>query len=152
MTALELLDPHARWAALALVRLMKDGAGSESADDQAAMRGLEVALGFPDAITGGAASFPDDLALNRLGPRDRLLAFAACAWMMFADGISERRESDFLDGLADELQIAPRAARFLVAHARWVRSEYELPPHREADLLLTECARRVAALEARAAA
>lgn len=147
MTAVDLLDPLARHALVRVVRMMVDSDPLAGAEEHLCLRGLRVALG--DVID---QPFPEDVALSSLAPRDRMLAFAACAWMMFADGIQERRESDFLAWLADQLRIAEPTARFLIAHARWVRTEHELAPHREADLLLVECARRIAALEAQAAA
>lgn len=152
MNAVDLLDPHARHALVHVVRMMVESDPRAGADERVSLRGLQVALG--DVLD---QPFPEDVALYRegggaLSPRDRMLAFAACAWIMFADGILERRESEFLRWLADQLRIAEPTARFLIAHARWVRTEHELAPHREADLLLVECARRIAALEAQAAA
>jgi uncharacterized tellurite resistance protein B-like protein len=151
MPALDALDPDARGAVLAIAACMAGADGWVSEEEKGALRGLAVALGEGAAPEATDVAL-DALDLDHLGPKDRMLAYAAAAWMMLADGIRARSESELLARVGRRLGIARSTAHFLAAHAHWVRADTDLPWHREADLLLTEAARRILMIEARRAA
>ena len=151
MPALDALDPEAKRALLAIAACMAGADGVVSEEEESALHGLAIALGETEVPEPAAAGF-DGLDLAALGPQERMLAYVAAAWMMLADGIRVRSESELLLRVGKRLRIAPTTAHFLTAHAHWVRADTDLPWHREADLLLTEAARRILSIEARRAA
>lgn len=151
MPALDALDPEAKRAVMAIAACMASADGWVSEEEEGALRGLAIALGESEAPDDAEVTL-DRIELAHLGPQDRMLAYAAAAWMMLADGIRARSESEMLVRVQKRLLLAPSTARFLAAHAHWVRADTDLPWHREADLLLSEAARRILTIEARRAA
>lgn len=147
MTALLTLDPAARRSVLALLGCMAGADGDVSEEESEALAGAAMALGVTD---GSILTVPtlDEIDFEGMDRQARLLAYAGAVWMMLADGLTLRRESSLLSHLAERLRVGPDMARFLGSFARWVRTETELPWHREADLLFTEAARRLARVEA----
>ena len=147
MTALMTLEPDARRSVLGLLACMAGADGDVSDEEREALRGAELALGLPE---GSCLTVPtlDEIPLSHLDRKSRLLAYAGAVWMMLADGLTLRGESSLLADLAERLHVGPDMARFLGSFARWVRTETDLPWHREAELLFTEAARRLARLEA----
>jgi uncharacterized tellurite resistance protein B-like protein len=150
MAAIDALAPRARGALLELLACMAGADGEIGDEERAALRGAAVALGCHDAPGWPSVPALHEVDLSPLDGRARLLAYAAAAWMMLADGIRWRRESDALEALRERLSLPTSSARFLERHARWVRtSTGDLPAHRELDLLLIEAARRLTLVEAR---
>lgn len=143
MAAMDVLGTGARHALIEVLDSIVSADGEVSDVEAAALRGAAVALGQPD----GSQAIP--LAL--LTAREVMLVYCAAAWIALADGLLLRAESRALEALREELRLDPETARMLAAHARWVRTSTERPWHRELDLLLTELARRLDKLEARAA-
>ena len=139
MTSLDILSPEARRAIFALMWRMARADGLLARDELAALAGARLAFG----LLGDRAPPPLELVPDRLSTRERLLAYAAVAWLALADGIQARAETRLLEELRARFALGRETAAFLEGHARWVRSSTELPWHRELDFLLTEAARRV---------
>lgn len=148
MPAIDTMDLSARRTLLELLACMAGADGHLCSEERHALRGAEVALGS-ESIAWPTTPRLSEIPVRHLDLRSRMLAYAAVVWMMLADGIRMRRESDLLEALRVRLSLPPSAARFLERHARWVRtSTGDLPPHREFDLLLDEAARRLSLVEA----
>ncbi len=150
MGAIDVLGPDARRTLLGVLACVVRADGTIGEDERAAFRGACIALGLPDEPLAGIIL--DALDLERVSRRDAMLIYCAAYWMALADAVRLREESRFLARLAQRLNIESDTARFLAAHARWVRTSTELAWHREFDLLLHEAALRLARLEAAAAA
>jgi hypothetical protein len=119
-------------------------------EERAAFRGACVALGVPDR-TLSPLDF-GSVPLAHLNRREAMLTYCAGAWIVLADAVRWRSESNGLEELRRRLRLDLRTARMLEAHARWVRVSTDLPWHREFDRLLTEAAKRLDQLEAHTAA
>ncbi|MBZ0121694.1 MAG: TerB family tellurite resistance protein [Sandaracinaceae bacterium] len=152
MPALLTLTPAARRTFLRILAAVAAADGEVSPEEQSALRGAQIALGLTDEPLPARPRL-DQLDTAILSPRERMLVMTAAVWMALADGIRRRTESELLARLRDRLGLDPEDARFMAAHARWVRTSTDLPWHRELDVLLTEAAKRITQMErARAAA
>jgi hypothetical protein len=150
MPAIDALDPRARTTLLEVLACIARADGSVSEEERAAYRGAAIAVGASDA--GSLPEVGADLgsiSTSHLAPRDARLTYCAAAWMVLADALVLRGESRSLAALSEILAIDPETARFLSAHARWVRTSTELPWHREIDLLISEAARRLDKIDRR---
>lgn len=149
MTALDVLAPRARRVVLDVLACIIEADGEISSDEARAFRGACVALGMPEHTL--ATGTLDEVPVEELSPREAMLTFSAACWMVLADGVQLRAESIMLDALRHRLRLDGETARLLAAHARWIRASAETPWHREVDLLLTEAARKLDQIQARAA-
>lgn len=142
MPAVDVLAPAARRTLIDVLACMASADGEIVDEEQSALRGACVALGFPELA-------PPDLAdlgavpLAQLDAREAMLTYCAAVWIVLADAIQLGSESRSLELLRRRLRIDEETARLLASHARWIRTSTDRPWHRELDLLLTELARRL---------
>jgi hypothetical protein len=152
MPAVDVLSLDARRSLLEVLACMSAADGIVGDVERDAFRGACVALGMPEhALPEVLAQAPADLGavpLAHLTARESMLTYCAAAWMVLADAVQLESESRSLELLRERLHIEPETARFLAAHARWVRTSTDRPWHRELDHLISELARRVDKIEA----
>lgn len=151
MPALDALSPSARRTMLDVLACMVSADGEISEEERDAFRGAAIAMGLPEAELEREAEL-DVAWLKQLKPREAMLVYCAAQWMALADAVQLREESRFLSRIRRALRIDTATARFLCAHARWVRTSSDVAWHREIDVLITEAARRIEKIEARARA
>jgi hypothetical protein len=151
MPALDAISPSARRTMLDVLACMVGVDGEISDEERGAFRGAAIALGLPDAEIERGSEL-DIEWLRQLKPRESMLVYCAAQWIALADAVQLRDESRLLTRIRHAMRIDAGTARLLAAHARWVRMVSELSWHREADVLISEAARRIEKLEAHARA
>lgn len=110
-----LVSERARGVLYGLVIHVLQADGRITEDEVSAARGAADALGVDAAPSDGAPRTFESLGLDRLGPLERPLAYAAAVWMAMADrelAISEnallrrtRASLDIPDGLASTIEM-----------------------------------------------
>jgi uncharacterized membrane protein YebE (DUF533 family) len=151
MPAIDVLSEAARRALLRVLACAAAADGDVTAEEIAALRGAQIALGLV-----GEGLPLDSLLLSRidvsvLSSREKMLVYAAAAWMALADGVRTNSESQFLEQLRARLGLDRETAGFMAAHARWTRASTDLTWHRELEALVVQGARRIDQVAAHAA-